>query len=90
MEKKSFLIGILSLSAAVLMVANYFAPTQADASLTVKDRDFSMVTARTQQGGEALYVLDNRSGKVAVYSYDPSSKIVRPFGSGDMANLFQK
>jgi hypothetical protein len=88
MDKNSFAIGILSLTATLLLVANYFAPSAANASLTIKDRDFSMVTARTQRGGDALYLLDNRSGKVAIYSYDPSSKIVRPFGSGDMANLF--
>jgi hypothetical protein len=89
-DKKTFAIGILSLTATLLLVANYFAPSPASASLTIKDRDFSMVTARTQRGGDALYLLDNRSGKIAIYSYDPSSKVVRPNGSGDLANLFSQ
>jgi hypothetical protein len=88
MDKKSFAIGILSVTATLLLVANYFVPSSANASLTIKDRDFSMVTARTQRGGDALYLLDNRTGKVAIYSYDPSSKVVRVYGSGDMSNLF--
>jgi hypothetical protein len=88
MDKKTFWIGILSLTATVLMLGNYFAPQPAMATMSIKDRDFSMVTAHSQTGGDSLFVLDNRSGKVAVYFYDPSSKVVRPRGSGDMSKMF--
>jgi len=87
-DKKTFAIGVLSLTAAVLLIGNYFAPQPAMATTSVKDRDFSMVTAATQTGGDSLYVLDNRSGRVAVYAYDPSSRVLRPRGIGEMANLF--
>ena len=33
--------------------------------MSIKDRDYSLVTARTQTGGDSLYVLDNRSGRVS-------------------------
>ncbi len=89
-DKKMFAIGILSLTAAVLLVGNYFAPEHAVATTTIKDRDFSMVTATVQTGGESLYVLDNRSGRVAVYAYDPSGRVIRPRGIGEMANLFAR
>jgi hypothetical protein len=90
MEKKSFTIGILSLTAVILVMANYFAsPQSARADLTIKDRDFGMVTARTQASGDALYILDNRSGRVAVFSYDPSTRTLQPRGFGDMGALFQ-
>jgi hypothetical protein len=88
MDKKNFAIGILSLTATLLLVANYFAPAPADALMTIKDRDFSMVTARTQQNGDTLYILDNRTGRVAVYSYDPAGRVVRPRVFGDMSTLF--
>ena len=78
MDKKTFAIGILSITATVLMLGNYFAPQPANALMTIKDRDFSLVTALTQQSGDSLYVLDNRSGRVAIYSYDASSRIIRP------------
>ncbi len=87
-DKKIFAIGVLSLSAALLLVGNYFAPQPALATMSVKDRDFSMATAAIQTGGDALYVLDNRSGRVAVYAYDPSSRVIRPRGAGEMVNLF--
>ena len=57
MEKKNFTIGLLSLSAVVLMLVNYFAAQPAQAILSIKDRDYSLVTARTQTGGDSLYVL---------------------------------
>jgi len=72
-DKKMFAIGVLSLTAAVLLIGNYFAPQPAMATSTIKDRDFSMVTAAVQTGGDAVYVLDNRRGRVAIYAYDPSS-----------------
>jgi hypothetical protein len=89
MNSNSFKIGILSVTATLLMVGLYFSPRPADALMTIKDRDFSMVTARSQQS-DSLYVLDNRSGKVAVYSYDSSTRTVRPRVAGDMADIFGK
>jgi hypothetical protein len=89
-DKKTFWIGILSLTATLLLMGNYFAPQPVLATTSVKDRDFSMVTANTQTGGESLYVLDNRSGRIAVYSYDPSSHQLRTRGAGAMTNLFAR
>jgi len=88
MQKKNFAISLLSLSAVVLMLANYFAPQQAQALMSIKDRDFSLVTARTQNGGDTLYVLDNRSGRVAIFSYDPARRTIVPRVVGDMSVAF--
>ena len=90
MDKKTFWIGILSLTATLLLLGNYFAPQPAMATMSIKDRDFSMTTAAVQTGGDSLYVLDNRSGKLAIYSYDPSSKIIRPRAAGSMTTLFSR
>ncbi len=89
-DKKTFAIGILSLTATVLLLGNYFAPPAAVATTTIKDRDFSMVTAAQQTSGDALYVLDNRSGKVAVYAYDPQRREIRPRAAGEMVSLFSR
>ncbi len=88
MDRKSFYIGILSVSATLLALANYFAPQPALAITTIKDRDFSMVTAQSQGNGDALYVLDNRSGRIAIFSYDPSSRTLRPRFTTDMTAVF--
>ena len=89
-DPKSMWIGVLSLTAAVLVAGNYaFRPSPANALVTFKDRDFQMVTARTQLQGDTLYVMDNRTGKIAVYSYDPATRDVRPRVFGDISTLFQ-
>lgn len=77
MDKKTFGIGILSLMAVVLMIANFMPVQPASAGTVIKDRDYQLVTAKVQQGGEALYVLDNRTGLLAVFVWDPTSRSVR-------------
>ncbi len=78
MQNKNFAIGILSLTAVVLGMANYFLSEPANAQVAIKDRDYSVVTAKTQTGADALYVLDSRTGQVAVLMYDPNSQTVKP------------
>ena len=70
------------------MLANYFAPQPAQALMTIKDRDFSLVTARTQANGDSLYILDNRSGRVAVFAYDPARRSLVPRFVGELNNVF--
>lgn len=78
MDKKLFIIGLLSLSAVILFAANLLQPTQAHGGLVVKDNDYTAVTARTNRGAEALYILDNKTGMMVVMSYEPSRKAVVP------------
>lgn len=78
MDKKLFTIGVLSVSAVVLLAANLLQPRVAEAGLVVKDNEYTAVTARTVQGGEALYIVDNRTGTMVVMGYDPTRKEVRP------------
>ena len=72
MNRKLFGISILSLLAVALILANVFtqAPT-AVADEAVSNADYQAVTARTQGGGEALYILDNRTGMIAVFTVEP-------------------
>lgn len=75
MDKKTFTVGILSLTAVLLFVANLIIPPrQAEANFAVKDRDFQAVTALIQPNDEALYVLDSRSGQMACFAYNPGQR----------------
>jgi hypothetical protein len=80
MDKKTFTIGVLSLSAVIMTAANLIQPRVADASFVVKDNDYTAVTARISKGGEALYVLDNRTGMMVALTYDPNTRKVLPMG----------
>jgi hypothetical protein len=88
LDKKTFIIGVLSLSAVVLFVANLIQPPRAEAQMSIKDRDYQAVTARVVKGGEALYLTDNRTGKMAVFIYDPNKRAVVPVASGSIGDIF--
>ena len=70
MDKKTYGIGILTLMAIVLFVANFMPIRNVQAADAVKERDFTIVTSPVNQGGEALYILDNRTGQIAVFVWD--------------------
>ena len=76
LDRKTFAIGVLSLSAVILFVANLMQPPQAVAQEVVKDRDYQAVTARSVKGGDALYLTYNRTGLMAVFVFDPNRRAV--------------
>jgi hypothetical protein len=88
MDRKTYAIGILFLSALALFLAICFVPNRADAQATVKERVYSVVTARVQQGGDALYIVDNETGLMAVFTYDPNSRSLRPRAVRNVVDAF--
>ena len=88
-DKKTFTIGVLSVAALVLFVANLMMPQAAVAEVAVKDRDYTAVTGRTTRGGHALFLTDNRTGVMAVFLYDPSARSVRLLDTKPLTDAFQ-
>ena len=76
MDRKLIAICMLSLSAMALMIANFSIPAQA--STTTNSRDYQLSTALMQNGSEGLYVLDNRTGLIAIFTYDYNTRTLRP------------
>ncbi|HRK30015.1 MAG TPA: hypothetical protein PLD59_02975 [Tepidisphaeraceae bacterium] len=77
MDRKTFAIGVLAIIAVILSAANLMPVQQTFAAATIKDRDYQVVTSRTQQGGDGLYILDNRTGQVAVFTWDVAARAVK-------------
>jgi len=89
MKRETIGIGILTVTAMILAVAVYFAsPMRVQAADAVQSHDFQMVTARIAAGGEGLYVLDNRTGVVTVYTYDMNTRRMIPRASRAMVDIF--
>ena len=88
MDRKTFSIGILSITAVVLFVASLATPpSPAKAEFAVKDlQGWQLLTVASQAGGDVLYVIDP-NGKVIVLAYDLAQKVIKPVGSGDLATL---
>ena len=68
MDNKTYAIGILTLTAVALLIANLFAPRPVIAIEAVSNDQMQAVTCRAQTGGDALYLLDQNSGKMAVFT----------------------
>jgi len=89
MNRNNLTISLLSLSAALLLVANWMVPSTASAQISVKERDYQIVTASVQSGGDALYILDNNTGQIGVFTYDPTSRGVAARTVRPLAQAFQ-
>lgn len=87
-DNKTFAIGILSVTAAVLMVAVVNKPRQAEAAEVVKGRDYTCVTARLAQGDDGLYVVDGKTGMMAVFVYNPGRRLIEPKAVRPVADAF--
>ena len=87
MKRQNLAIVILSLTAALLLAAHVLVQP-ADAQVVIKDRDYQVVTAKIATGGDGLYVMDIRTGQVAVFTYDPASRGVRARTVRNVADAF--
>ncbi|MFN4243159.1 MAG: hypothetical protein ACK4PI_07970 [Tepidisphaerales bacterium] len=91
MNRTTFAIGILSLTATVMATALLVAPaptTAAPAGVVARERDFSMITANLSTGGDGLYILDHRRGVLAVFTFDNNSRTLRLRAAAPMARAF--
>jgi hypothetical protein len=88
MDKKTFTIGLLSLTAVLLFIAMLIMPPRASANFAIKDRDYQAVTATLTANDEALYILDNRSGLMACFSYNPNQKALQLKDLKSVTNAF--
>jgi hypothetical protein len=89
MDKKTFGIGILSITGALLFIACLLPTKQADAAFSVKDRDYQVITVPSVGGGDTVYVVDNRTGLMAVLMFDNRARVLRPKQVRAVADAFQ-
>ena len=88
--KQYLAIIVLSLTALLLVVANVSILQEARAANAIKDRDYQLVTARMQDGGEGLYITDNRTGLMAIFAFDPASRTVVPRAVRPVGDAFSR
>jgi hypothetical protein len=87
-KRNNAVIAALILSAMALSAVIFFVnPAPAPADFAVKDRDYQFVTASVQNGSDGLYILDNRSGLIAVFLYEPGKGLVHK-GTEPIADAF--
>ena len=77
MDRKTITIIALSMLAGMLLMLNIDAQRTAEGNVVVVGRDYQAVTTPSKQGGDALYILDNKTGQMAVFMYDTRDRMVR-------------
>jgi hypothetical protein len=87
MDRKIFGIGVLTITAVLLFVAQ-FLPLRTARADAIKDRDYTLVTSRITQGGEGLYIVENRTGMMAVFTWDAASRTVKVRAVRPIADAF--
>ena len=88
MKKQTFTITFLSMTALVLLLANYMTAPQALAGAVIKDRNYQAATALTTQGEDGIYVLDNQSGMLMFFAYDAGRRMVSLRATRPVSTLF--
>lgn len=89
MDKKTFGIGILSITGVLLLIACLLPTKPADAAFSVKDRDYQVITVQSVGGGDTVYVVDNRTGLMAVLAFDNRARVLRPKQVRAVQDAFQ-
>ena len=87
-DKKTFTIGVLSVTALILLAANLMLPQPAAGMVAVKDRDYTAVTGKTTKGGDALFLTDNRTGMMAVFVFDPNVRSLKALDVQPVSDAF--
>jgi hypothetical protein len=88
---KNLSIAVLSITALILFVAQFIPlqPEAAASQTTIKDRAYALVTTPSQRGGDIIYLVDNRTGQLAVFAWDANRKAFMPRTVGTMADVFK-
>lgn len=96
MDRKTYTLGILTVTATILFAALLFAPpTPVNAQVAgasgvvARDRDYTLLTAPIEGGGDALYIMDNRRGNLVVFTYNNSAKSLTLRAAEPIANAFK-
>jgi hypothetical protein len=88
MDRKLIAICVMTVSAVALMIANFLSPP-AKADTAVNSHDYQAVTARISSGGEGLYIVDNRTGLIAIMTYDPNTRTLIPRAARPVMDAFR-
>ena len=86
---KNLSIGVLSITAVILFVAQFIPIQPALATEVLKDRDYTLVTATSQLGGDNIYITDNHSGQMAIFAWDPARRALALRGTGALTDAFK-
>ena len=90
-NNKKLSIGILSITATILFIAQFIPIQPARAESVWKEKDYSILTSISAKGGDNVFVTDNRSGRVAVFvcRTNNGARALKPAGGVMLGDIFK-
>jgi hypothetical protein len=81
MDAKNLAIGVLSVTATVLLVGNLVVVSLPAPAVAVgqidRGGDYIMVTSQFNTSTELVFIVDGAAGRMAAYAYDFSRRIIQ-------------
>lgn len=91
LDRQTFTIGVLVLTAAVLLVGLLATPGRPQRAFAIGQNasggDFLMLTQQLTNSQEALVVIDAAADRMIVYGFDFSRRTLLPIDGFDLKNL---
>jgi hypothetical protein len=88
MKNKELSIGILSITAVILFIAQFLPVQRVQAEEALKGSNYSVATSRRQGGGETIYIID-RSGQLVILTWDAGGRRFTVAGMDNLTNVFR-
>lgn len=82
------LIASAFILAGLLIVQLSAMPNTADASLVITRDNFTLLTAKTKNGEESLFIINNITSRLLIYSLDIGRNRLELAGGADLSELF--
>lgn len=84
------LIASAFILAGILIVQISAMPNTAEASLVITRDNFTLLTARTRNGEESLFVVNNNTSRMLIYTLDIARKRIVLSGGADLTEVFSR
>ncbi len=85
-----FLIASAFVLAGLLLNQLSAMPNTAEAGLVIARDNFTLMTAKTRSNEEALFILNNTTSKLLIYSLNLGRERLELAGGADMSDIFSR
>jgi hypothetical protein len=84
------LIASAFILAGLLIVQLSHTPNTAEAAMVITRDNFTLLTAKTRSGEESLFIINNITNRLLIYSLDIGRNRMELAGGADLAELFSR
>ncbi|HEY8665350.1 MAG TPA: hypothetical protein VIL86_01735 [Tepidisphaeraceae bacterium] len=89
MDKKTFGIGVLAITALILLIANLLPQQAAMGGFAISDSraEYQLIIAHGNAGSDDVYII-NRDGKMILFQWDNKNRVLVPSAAKDITTFF--